>query len=139
MAINQTTVKISELPIAGSANLVAANIKSGVDIFGVNGTINPFYKANGSSMWNFENSANDYLTAINGLTFTPNFIFVKPNVQQSGYSNARIGYYPETGMFYTNGLYNVGYANISITTNGFTISSHGLTNTSTFDWWAYII
>jgi hypothetical protein len=58
--------------VVGDANLVASNIRSGVSIFGVSGTLVPKFEASGSI-----NCARDTVYTISGLSFTPVLVFIK--------------------------------------------------------------
>lgn len=58
--------------VKGDQNLVASNIKQGVSIFGVLGTLKPKYEAMGTLMVPEKNT----LYTVSGLSFTPTFVII---------------------------------------------------------------
>jgi hypothetical protein len=62
----------SAITVLGDADLLPGNIKAGVDIFGVLGSLNPSQYANGTAR--SEKYLNSGLITISGLAFTPDLV-----------------------------------------------------------------
>jgi hypothetical protein len=101
--------------IAGSANLLAANIKEGVNIFGVVGTLAIGKKVATGITQPPGSSTNNYLT-VNNLNFTPSVVLAL-----SGDSGA-CGRKYDNGSIISVYWYDVGY---DVYTGSFTPSSNG--------------
>jgi len=106
---------INAQTIAGSANLLAANIKEGVNIFGVVGTLAIGKKVATGITQPPGSSTNNYLT-VNNLNFTPSVVLAL-----SGYSGA-CGRKYDNGSIISVYWYDVGY---DVYTGSFTPSSNG--------------
>jgi hypothetical protein len=62
--------------VAGDPDLIASNIKSGVDIFGVVGNVT-VSSLGGANKANGSGTVSTLTTTVNGLTFLPSLIFVE--------------------------------------------------------------
>ncbi|NGQ95513.1 hypothetical protein G3578_10145 [Brevibacillus sp. SYP-B805] len=80
----QAGIYDGDITVLGDADLIAANIKNGVNIFGVLGSLNPLNSASGTA-----NSVNPYgFVTVNSLSFKPKIIIIEStdsNVQTVTY------------------------------------------------------
>ena len=127
------------ITIKGDANLIAANIKSGVSIFGVLGT----FVGNGNSIILHQNSSSDYITVyytehdmgntsyhylqLNNIGFVPKIIIAIADT--SGYCDFSV--YCELGNVYNNSgptVITADYSASRVSTNVYTLDGAGVVN-----------
>lgn len=125
--------------VAASPELIASNILSGVEIFGVTGNVvQGIQSASGSTKANTAGTL-----TVTGLTFTPRVIYVSQSGEAGYFTvyNANL-----TGTAYQNTAFFEMEGQSTVEVNGFgvpiwTITSSGFTVTevgdATWNWWAY--
>jgi len=111
--------------VVGDPNLIASNIRSGVSIFGVTGSLKPKYEASGT----ISVTANSTSYSVSGLSFTPVLVIITHwwGSYTAFAAKGTLGgnTLPDNlnNWNYTASFGPYGGANITFTTNGFTFTS----------------